>query len=449
LVAAFVRTATNGRGFEYRPMFHLQSAVTIRHGHVRRRDFFKAIPAAAAAAGLLSWSDLMSVRAADLRRSGKACILLWMQGAPSQFETFDPKPGHANGGETKAIQTAVSGIEIAENLPQIAKSMGDLCVIRSMNSREGQHPRATYLMHTGYLPTATVKYPTLGSIAAKEIGNPVSDLPSFVRIGGGGPGGFTGAGLLGVDYDPLVMQAAGRPPENTSLGSSSPRFQRRLKLLEQMQADYANHGGKQAVADHQKVYAQAAKLVLSPKMQGFDIGQEPQNVKDAYGSSQFAQGCLLARRLIETGVTFVEVSLGNWDTHQDNFNRTRTLCQQLDQPFAALVADLKQRGMLDSTLIVWMGEFGRTPRINPNSGRDHYPRAFSAVLAGGGVKGGQVIGATDAGGDNVKGKPVGVSDMLRTICHALGIDANKENMSSIGRPIKIVDGGEVVSQVFA
>jgi hypothetical protein len=426
---------------------HIESNVTIRRGIIQRRDFLKAIPAAAAAAGVLSWSDLMSVRAADLRKSGKACILLWMQGAPSQFETFDPKPGHANGGETKAIKTAVSGIEIAENLPQVAKAMRELCVIRSLNSREGQHPRATYLMHTGYLPTATVKYPTIGSIVAKEIGNQASDLPSFVRIGNQRFG--DGAGLLGVDYDPLVMQAAGRPPENTTLASSAPRFQRRLGLLEQMQTDYANQGGKQAVADHQKVYAQAAKLVLSPKMQAFDINQEPQSARDAYGSSAFGQGCLLARRLVETGVTFVEVSLGNWDTHQDNFNRTRTLCQQLDQPFAALVADLKQRGMLESTLIVWMGEFGRTPRINPNSGRDHYPRAFSAVLAGCGVKGGQVVGATDAGGENVRGKPVGVSDMLRTICHALGIDANKENMSSIGRPIRIVDGGELVSQVFS
>ncbi len=253
---------------------------------------------------------------------------------------------------------------------------------------------------------------------------------------------------MGVDYDPLVMQAAGRPPENTSLGSSPARFQRRLGLLEQLQADYANQGGKQTVADHQKVYAQAARLVLSPQMTAFDIAQEPQRMKDAYGTSPFGQGCLLARRLIESGVTFVEVSLGNWDTHQDNFNRTRTLCGQLDQPFAALLDDLKQRGLLDSTLVVWMGEFGRTPRINPNSGRDHYPRAFSAALAGCGVKGGQVVGGTDAGGDNVQGKPVTVNDMLRTICHALGIDANKENMSSIGRPIRIVDGGEVVPQVF-
>jgi Protein of unknown function (DUF1501) len=426
---------------------HLQSAVTIRRGHVRRRDFLKAIPAAAAAAGHLSWQDLLTAKAADLRKAGKACIVLWMQGGPSQFETFDPKPGNPNGGETKAIKTAIPGIEISENLPEVAKSMGDLCLIRSLNGKEGQHPRATFLMHTGYLPSPAVKYPTLGSIVAKEIGHPASDLPSFVRIGAGPFS--TGAGILGVDYDPLVMQAAGRPPENTSLPTEQPRFHRRLGLLERLQADYANQGGRQEVSDHQKVYAQAAKLILSPKMEGFDLSKEPEKIKDAYGSSPFGQGCMLARRLIETGVTFVEVNLGNWDTHQDNFNRSRTLCGQLDQPFAALLADLKQRGMLDSTLVLWTGEFGRTPRINPNSGRDHYPRAFTAALAGGGIRGGQVIGATDAGGEAVTARPVGVSDLLRTVCHSLGIDADKQNPSSIGRPIRIVDGGEVVKEVFA
>ena len=426
---------------------HIQSNVSIRRGQVCRRDFLRAIPAAALAAGALSWQDAMIASAADLRKRGKACILLWMQGGPSQFETFDPKPGHANGGETKAIATSVAGIEISENLPETAKAMEHLCLIRSMSSREGAHPRATYLMHTGYLPTATVKYPTLGSIVASELGDKSSELPSFVRIGGRGLGG-DGAGLLGVDYDPLVMQAASRPPENTTLPTPAARYQRRLNLLSRLEADYANQGGKQEVADHQKVYAQAAKMITSPKMEAFLIDKEPQKVRDAYGSGPFGQGCLLARRLIESGVTFVEVTLGNWDTHQDNFNRSRTLCEQLDQPLAALLADLKGRGMLDDTLVVWTGEFGRTPRINPNTGRDHYPRAFSAALAGGGVKGGQVIGATTAGGDSATGKPVGVSDLFRTICHAMSINADKENMSGIGRPIKIVDGGEVVEGVL-
>jgi uncharacterized protein (DUF1501 family) len=184
-------------------------------------------------------------------------------------------------------------------------------------------------------------------------------------------------------------------------------------------------------------------------MEGFDLAKEPQKVRDAYGSGPFAQGCLLARRLIETGVTFVEVSLGPWDTHRDNFNATRNMCGQLDQPFAALLADLKSRGMLDNTLVLWTGEFGRTPRINANAGRDHFPRAFTSVLAGGGIKGGQLIGSTDAGGEAVTDRPVSVNDLLRTVCHSLGIDADKQNMSSIGRPIKIVDGGAVVPEAFA
>jgi hypothetical protein len=430
---------------------HLQSTVTIRSGHLRRRDFLKAIPAAASVASALSWQDLMAASAPALRKAGKACILLWMGGGPSQFETFDPKPGNANGGETKAIKTAAPGIEIADSLPKIAASMSDLCLIRSMTGKEGQHPRATFLMHTGYLPSPAVKYPTLGSIVAKELGDPASDLPSFVRIGAGqgaNASAMGSAGILGVDCDPLTMAAAGRPPENTSLSTDQQRFQRRMGLLDRLQGDYANRGGQQVVSDHQKIYAQAARLVTSPQMTGFDLDREPQRIKDAYGSGPFAQGCLLARRLVETGVTFVEVSLGNWDTHQDNFNRSRNLCGQLDQPFAALLADLKSRGMLDNTLVIWTGEFGRTPRINPNSGRDHFPRAFTSTLAGGGVKGGQTIGRTDADGEAVADRPVSVNDLLRTVCHSLGIDADKQNLSSIGRPINIVDGGEVVKEVF-
>lgn len=430
---------------------HLQSAVSLRRGHVRRRDFLKYIPAAAAAGGL-SWQDQVMASAPALRKAGKACILLWMGGGPSQFETFDPKPGHANGGETKTIPTTIPGVQISANLPRIAQTTDDLCLIRSMTGKDGQHPRATFLMHTGYAPSPAVKYPTLGSIVAKEIGDATSDLPSFVRIGAGqgaNASAMGGAGILGVDYDPLTMTAAGRPPENTSLASDEKRFQRRLNLLDRVQSDYANQGGSETVADHQKIYAQASRLVLSPKMTGFDLDKEPQKIKEAYGSSPFGQGCLLARRLIETGVTFVEVTLGNWDTHQDNFNRVRDLCGQLDQPYAALLADLKSRGLLDSTLVIWTGEFGRTPRVNPNSGRDHFPRAFTSILAGGGVKGGQVIGATDAGGDAVQDRPVTVNDFLRTTCRSLGIDADKQNMSSIGRPIKIVDGGEAVKEVFS
>jgi len=226
------------------------------------------------------------------------------------------------------------------------------------------------------------------------------------------------------------------------------RYRRRVSLLDKLEQDYAKSGGEQEVNNQRKIYDKASKLVLSPKMNAFDIEQEPAQVREAYGESAFASGCLLARRLVETGVTFVEVSLGNWDTHQDNFERVPELCLQMDQPYAALLKDLRQRGMLDNTLVIWAGEFGRTPTINPRAGRDHYPRAFNIALAGGGVKGGQVIGSTDAGGTTVEDRPVGVSDLLRTVCHSLKIDADHEHMSSIGRPIKIVDGGEVITEVF-
>jgi hypothetical protein len=429
-----------------------QSQVPVRqvpvqsNSAVDRRDFLRTLPLGAAAAGLLGWRDMLSLQAATLRKQGKACILLWMQGGPSQFETWSPLPGHENGGETKAISTSVPGIEVSENLPKLAQSMRDLCVVRSMTSKEGSHPRATVLLHTGYLPVATVKHPTLGAIVSKELGDPQSELPGFVRIGQARSS--DGGGLLGVEYDPFLMNDASRMPDNATLTTSQSRFQRRLKLLGKVNSEFESQGGKQEVSDQQKLYGKAARLVLSPQMTAFDLSKESDAMRDAYGRSQFGNGCLLARRLVETGVPCVEVSLGNWDTHDDNFDRCRTLSEQMDQPAAQLIADLKQRGLLDSTLVIWMGEFGRTPKINPRGGRDHFPRVFSMAVAGGGVKGGQVIGSTDPSGSDVRDRPVGVSDLFRSFCHSLGINADKENMSSIGRPIKIVDGGEVVQEMF-
>lgn len=428
-------------------LHHQADVVVNRHNVLRRRDFLHAVSMASAAAGTLNWSDMMALQAAELRKQGKACILLWLAGAPSQFETFDPKPGHANGGETKAIATSVPGIQVAENLPHMAQVMDKMCLIRSMNSREGAHARASYLMHTGYLPTASVKYPTLGSNAAQQLGDPDFDLPSFVRVGG--TRGGAGAGLLGVEFDPFVMNNAAQPPENTAIATTARRYQRRLGLLARLDKEYAAQGAEQEVENQGKLYDKAAKLVLSPRMNAFDIQQESAATRAAYGESPFAAGCLLARRLVESGVTFVEVNSNGWDTHIDNAERTRELCGSIDQPYAELLRDLETRGMLDNTMVVLMGEFGRTPKINARNGRDHYPRAFSAALAGGGVQGGQVIGRTSPDGANITDRPVGVSDMLRTICHGLGLNADHENMSSIGRPIKIVDGGEVVKEAFA
>ncbi len=422
-------------------------ARTSRDGVVHRRDFLRVAAATGAAAGLVGWTDAICRSAEDLRKRGMACILLWMGGGPSQFETFSPKPGHENGGETKAISTAVSGIQIAESLPKCAGVMNNLAIIRSMTSKEASHPRATFLMHHAYPPLGAVKYPTLGAQVAQQIGTPGFELPNFVRIGGKGVDAGNG-GFLGVDYDPFILQNPEAKPENTQPATRDERYNRRLEMLKAVEANFGAVQGADLVADHQKLIQKSSAMIQSPRMAAFDLGQESDKMRDAYGRTKFGAGCLLARRLVETGVTFVEVNQEGWDTHDDNFTRTANNNTVIDQPMAQLVTDLKQRGMLDRTLIIWMGEFGRTPRINPRAGRDHYPRAFNVVLAGGGIRGGQVIGETDEGGVDVKNRPVTVSDLFRTIYKALGIDADHENMSRIGRPIKLVDGGEVVRELL-
>src|SRR5262249_35275887 len=215
-----------------------------------------------------------------------------------------------------------------------------------------------------------------------------------------------------------------------------------------LEKDFAEAGGARQVEEHRTLIGSAAQLVTSPRLKAFDLNQEKDAVRDKYGRNPFGQGCLLARRLIEQGVTFIEVESNGWDTHQDNFNRTKTLTETVDPAFAALLNDLKEHGRLEKTLVIWMGEFGRTPRINGNTGRDHFPRAFNVALAGGGVRGGKVIGATSAEGTEVKERPVSVADLFCTFCHALKINPRKENVSSLGRPIKIVDGGQVVKELF-
>ncbi|HZZ29984.1 MAG TPA: DUF1501 domain-containing protein [Pirellulales bacterium] len=431
---------------------HCITAKAHKEGAFGRRDFLKGISASAIAGGLagglLHWTDLVTANAADLRSRGMACILLWMQGGPSQFETFSPKPGTATGGETKAISTAVPGIQIASDFPEVAKQAGDIAFIRSVNSREGAHPRAQLLMHTGYLPLATVKYPTLGSLVAHEIADAAGQLPSFVRIGGGRASGG-GGGFLGNEFDPFDIPNPSAPPTNTTVQTDMGRYNNRLDLLGQL--EIAAGGGKLSSesADHQKLYQRAVKMITSPDMRAFDLTKENDKTRAAYGDSAFGNGCLLARRLVEAGVTFVEVQLDGWDTHQDNFARVSRLADTVDKPFAALVADLKQRGLLDKTLVIWMGEFGRTPNINANSGRDHFPKAFNVALAGAGIRGGRVIGETDATGQEIKERPVAVNDLFQTFCKSLGMKPEHENMSSIGRPIKVVDGGKPVHELFS
>ena len=251
---------------------HRQMEVVVNRRGIQRRSFLRAICAGGAAAGTLSWPDLMTVQAEKLRKKGMACILLWMQGGPSQFETLSPKPDHSNGGETKAISTSVSGIEVSQHMPNVAKVMDDLCLIRSMNSTEGSHPRASYLLHTGYIPTASIKHPALGATVTQQLGNPKADLPGFVRIGRSR--NSAGGGFLGVEYDPFLIPNAGSLPQNTAIAHSPKRYRRRLRLLGRLENDYARNGGKQVVADHKKLYAKSSRMVLSPKMSTFDLSPD-------------------------------------------------------------------------------------------------------------------------------------------------------------------------------
>jgi hypothetical protein len=418
-----------------------------RTGVVSRRTFLRGVTAGAVGTAALGWKDAVTLNAADLRKRGMACILLFMNGGPSQFETFDPKPGTDNGGPTKGIPTAIPGVQLAEHWPKVAKQLGDIALIRSMNNKEGAHPRAVYQLKTGYLPSGAAKYPAFGACVTKELAPPDFDLPSFVSVG---RRDAIGAGFLGMQYAPFTVQNPNQMPSNVELpgGINNQRFNRRLGLLKDLESDFASAGAGHQVEGHQAVYQSAARLVQSPRLKAFDLAQEKDAVRDRYGRSAFGQGCLLARRLVESGVTFVEVESDGWDTHQDNFERVKTLAGPTDQGFAALVGDLKERGMLDKTLVIWMGEFGRTPRVNGQNGRDHFPRAFCASLAGGGVKGGRAIGATSADGSSIADRPVSVPDLFTTFCHALKINPRKENHGPLDRPIKIVDGGEPVMELF-
>jgi hypothetical protein len=435
-----------------------------------RRDMLTLSAAGAVSFSLSGWLEALADETANHPQRRRACILLWMNGGPSQMDTFDLKPGTTNGGPFRDIQTSVPGIRISEHLPRLARQMNDMAIIRSMSTREGDHGRGTFLMRTGYLPQGPIQYPTMGSFLSKELGAEDAPLPNFVSIAPFrqfSPGAYA-PGFLGPQYAPLLvadsLNGFGNqqtpdayetmlrvqdmaPPADVNGAQSDAR----IGILEQMERDFvANHPGV-SPQSHQTAYNRAVRLMRTSARTAFHLEDEPAHVRDAYGRNLFGQGCLLARRLVERGVPFVEVTLGNlqgnqvaWDTHGQNFENVRRLSAVLDPAWATLMEDLRQRGLLESTLIVWMGEFGRTPRINQQQGRDHFPNAWSTVLAGGSIRGGQVYGRTSADGmtvDTSAGRAVNVPDFLATVCRALGLDPTTPNMSNVGRPIRLTDHG--------
>jgi hypothetical protein len=419
------------------------------------------------AAGVLGcsasgWLERLAAAAAEDPERKRACILLWMNGGPAQTDTFDLKPGHANGGPFQELDTTVPGLRFSEHLPLLAKQARHLALVRSMTSREGDHNRAAYYLRTGYRPEGAIQYPPLGALLSKELGGTEAALPGFVSIApvlATSPATFT-PGFLGPEYAPLIVgsqSAANRPMPDLDktfrvqdLKPSSEIKQdnvdARVELLKGFEESFVAKHQSVPTLSHQAAYDRAVRLMRSSAAKAFDLDEEKTQLRDRYGRNLFGQGCLLARRLVERGVPFVEVTLNNapgapsaWDTHGQNFEQVQKLCEVLDPAWATLLEDLAERGLLETTLIVWMGEFGRTPRINRQQGRDHFPSAWSTVLCGGGIKGGTVHGKTSADGMTIKEAAVTVPDFLATVAKALGVDPTVQNISNIGRPIRIVD----------
>ena len=371
----------------------------------------------------------------------KSVILLWMNGGPSHIDTWDPKTGKV-AGPAKSIKTSAPGVLISEHMPQLAKVANKLAIVRGMTSKEGNHQRAQYLLRTGYAPNPTVAHPSLAAWVTKRHGEPPSGLPGSVSLGGPS----LGAGFFGVQYGPFVVQTPGQMPQNVGYGPGvdDPRFEARKALLDGMDATFAAQTGDGKVEGRRALYGKADRLMHASALKAFDVSDEPEAVRAAYGDTAFGRGCLTAARLVGSGVKFVEVTLDGWDTHQDVFGRTKKLMGTLDPAMSALLEDLHRRGLADSTLVVWMGDFGRTPVINANDGRDHHPNAWSAVLAGAGIRGGVVHGETDERGDKVVKDAVSVPNLLATIATTLGLDPADIAQSPAGRPIALTDGGTPV-----
>jgi hypothetical protein len=378
----------------------------------------------------------------------RSCILLYMEGGPSQLDTFDPKPGRPTGGPYQAIETTVSGVRISEHLPRLARQMKRLALVRSLTSKEGNHNRARHLMHTGYPPQGGVDHPAFGSLVAQDRAQEarVAQLPGYVTIGGPGED----AGFLGAGFSPFPVLNPTKPTRNLNLprGVDRARFDARMDLWRGLEDGFAAVHDSSLVAGQRDVGERAVALMRAPGAAAFDLSPEPDAVRQAYGDSPFGCGCLMARRLVTEGVPFVEVMLKGWDTHDNNFPRVRELSGVLDQAMSALLDDLSARGLLQSTLIVWLGDFGRTPRINERGGRDHFPAASSVVLAGGGITGGTVVGATSADGDEIVAQPVTVPHLYRSIAWAMNLDADRTRLSPSGRPLKTVDGGALIPGLF-
>jgi len=416
------------------------------HEELNRREWLRL----AAGLGVSVLLPALDARSASLRgeRRPKSLITLWMSGGPSQLETWDPHPGSPVGGPTQAIKTRTPGLEIADLYPLVAEQIDALSVIRSLVSQEGDHERGTYYVKTGYRPDPTLTHPSVGAIAAQELPNPDLKIPPHISLGNSrwpARGGY-----LGDQLDAFRIFEPGRNVRNMRPRVSQARQQRRLSNLNIVTRGFRK--GREQQADqtlHQHTIDRALAMMQSEQLAALDLEQESPATLKRYGDSRFGRGCLAARRLIQEGVRAVEVTLRGFDSHANNFEGHAQQAEQLDPALSSLIQDLREQELLSSTVVLCVGEFGRTPKINKLEGRDHWPNGFSCLLGGGGLRGGLVIGSTDPSGRQTKPQdPVPIADLYATILNVLRIDYAQEQITPIGRPLAY-SSGTPIKQLFA
>jgi uncharacterized protein (DUF1501 family) len=394
----------------------------------------------------LAMGNTLLANAEDLKRRRKSAILLWMGGGPSTMDIWDLKPGAPTGGPFRPIATS-GDAQISEHMPLMAKQMHNMAIIRSMSTREADHGRGRYYMHTGYVPNPNIEHPSYGAVLSHQLNHqrPELEIPPFVTVGGGS----VGPGFLGMAWAPFSVNSNGQV-RNLQMGLEDQRLYQRMYALDLIESGFINQRRGSAASDHQKILKKTLNLMTSSQMDSFKVASEPEDVKERYGNTNFGRGCLMARRLVEQGVPFIEVGLGGWDNHNNIHATLRdTKLPELDQAMSALTEDLEQRGLLEDTAIIWMGEFSRTPRINGNAGRDHWARSWSVVVGGGGMNGGIAVGETNSDGTRVETEPYTSQDVMASVCKALGISLQTTFTSQNGRPMKIANSGKVIKELFS
>ncbi len=384
----------------------------------------------------------LSLQADEIKKRAKSAILLWMGGGPSTMDIWDLKPESPTGGPFKPISTT-GDLQICEHMPMMAKQMHNMSVIRSMSTREADHMRGRYYMHTGYVPSQSMEHPSYGAVISKQLENEDIKIPQFVSVNGSS----LGAGFLGAQYAPFVVNSDGRI-RNLDIKIDE-RFYQRMYTLDIIETGFINSNRGSLPKEHQKVLRKTLDVLTSDQMDALKVAKEPASVLERYGDNSFGKGCLMARRLVEVGVPFIEVGFGGWDNHQNIFPTLRdSKLPILDRGMSALIEDLEQRGLLEDTAIIWMGEFSRTPRINQNAGRDHWARSWSVAVGGAGMNGGIAIGETNKDGTRVETEPYSSQDIMASVCKALDISLQTTYTSNNGRPMKIANSGRTISKLF-